>query len=96
MNADLVAFLINLGASIVRIYELLIVARIVLSWFVRDWYHPVVRALDVMTEPYLRIFRSFLPPLGGLDFSPMVALLVLDQGWALIASLLWRLANGGY
>ena len=96
MDINLVDFLIRLGSNLVHLYELLIVARIILSWFVRDWYHPVVRALDAMTEPYLRLFRSFLPPLGGIDFSPMVALLVLDMGWQLVASLLLRLSYGGF
>ena len=96
MDTNLVDFLIRLGSSLVHLYELLIVARIVLSWFIRDYYHPVVRALDAMTDPYLRLFRSFLPPLGGIDFSPMVALLVLDMGWGLIADLLQRLAYWGF
>jgi YggT family protein len=38
----------------------------------------VWEAVDSLTGPYLRIFRRFIPPLGRLDFSPVVALLTLQ------------------
>jgi YggT family protein len=34
--------------------------------------------LSQLTDPYLNIFRSIIPPLGGIDFSPILALLLLQ------------------
>ncbi|MRR11919.1 YggT family protein [bacterium] len=48
-----------------------------------DVYH----ALGTIAEPWLGIFRRFVPPLGMIDISPIIAIVVLD----LIQSLLYRL-----
>ena len=67
-------------ASLVRLYTIVIVVRIVLSWFppgggamsmVHDWLYRI-------TEPVLGPVRRRLPPLGGLDLSPIVVLLFLQ------------------
>jgi YggT family protein len=59
------------------LYELAFVARALLSWVRVSPYHPLVRFLEAITEPVLRPVRRFVPPTGGVDFSPMVALLLL-------------------
>jgi YggT family protein len=61
------------------LYEFAIVARALLPWFRISPYHPVMRFLIQITEPLLAPIRRNLPTVGGLDFSPMVALLIL---WA--------------
>jgi uncharacterized protein YggT (Ycf19 family) len=62
------------------VYTLTILLYILTSW-VRLPYSPTLnriqRFLYDVCEPYLRIFRRFLPSLGGLDLSPMVAVIVL-------------------
>jgi len=68
--------LINLAFTL---YEFAIIARALLPWFRVDPYHPVMRFLIQITEPLLAPIRRNLPTMGGLDFSPMVALLIL---WA--------------
>ncbi|HIE12501.1 MAG TPA: YggT family protein [Desulfotomaculum sp.] len=60
------------------VYALLIFARVLLSWFRPNPYQPVVRFIYELTDPYLRIFRRFIPPVGAVDFSPLVGLLVLQ------------------
>jgi len=67
---------INLAFTL---YEFAIIARALLPWFRVDPYHPVMRFLIQITEPLLAPIRRNLPTMGGLDFSPMVALLIL---WA--------------
>jgi|SRR5437588_3291677 len=64
---------------VVRIETLLIFARVLLSWFpgIPPW-HPLVRALAAVTDPVLLPFRRMLPTIGGLDFSPIVAIVVLQ------------------
>lgn len=67
------------------VYIALVFANILISWIPRMPYRPWLRAmLDFVTEttnPYLNIFRRFLPPIGGggfaLDLSPMIGIIVL-------------------
>jgi YggT family protein len=56
---------------------LAIMARIILSWFRFDPYHPVSVFLYRVTEPILGFFRGIIPPVGMLDLSPIVAIIVL-------------------
>jgi YggT family protein len=67
------------------LYEFAIVARVLLPWFRVSPYHPAMQFLIQITEPLLAPIRRNLPTIGGFDFSPMVALLIL---WA--AELLLR------
>jgi YggT family protein len=62
----------------IAVYTLMIFAYVILSW-VRSPYstHPVVRFLHDVCDPYLRLFRRFLPPLGPVDLSPIVAVITL-------------------
>jgi uncharacterized protein YggT (Ycf19 family) len=64
----------------IYVYVLLIFVYILTSW-VRLPYTPWVRRLSDflrdVCEPYLRLFRRILPPLGPLDLSPVVAIVVL-------------------
>jgi YggT family protein len=82
-----VGLLLDLGSSLAQfvrvfifVYTLLILAYILTSW-IRLPYSPtlnrVQRFLYDVCDPYLRIFRRFIPPLGPLDLSPMVAIIVL-------------------
>jgi len=59
------------------IYSFAIIARSLLPWFRVDPYHPAVQFLIQITEPLLAPIRRSIPLIGGLDFSPMVALLIL-------------------
>jgi YggT family protein len=58
-------------------FYLAIMARIILSWFRFDPYHPVSLFLFRVTEPILAFFRGFIPPVGMLDLSPIVTIVVL-------------------
>lgn len=74
----------NVALVIARLfdaYSLLIVVWCVLSWFPRrpgSWVEVASDAIGTLVEPYLRLFRRILPPMGGIDFSPVVAILVLE------------------
>jgi len=60
----------------------LIFARIIVSFLqvvVKiDPYNPVIRFVYEITEPLMAPFRRIIPPLGGMDFSPIVLFLVLQ------------------
>jgi YggT family protein len=74
------------------VYMILIFARILLSWIPRIPYNPVLSAvigfIHEVTDPYLRLFRRIIPPLGGggfaLDLSPIVAIIVLILAQSII------------
>lgn len=71
--------LTNSLANFLQIYLLLIIVRILLTWFQTvGWANQVASFLSPITDPYLNIFRSFIPPIGGLDLSPILAIFVLQ------------------
>jgi YggT family protein len=81
--------------TLVTVYVVLIVIRIIMSWIPRMPYN---RYLDMVltfvkdvTDPYLNLFRRFIPPIrigpGALDLSPIVALLVLGIVGGIVANL---------
>lgn len=65
--------------NFLNIYLVLLVVRILLSWFqTSDWALQAMGFLSPITDPYLNLFRSFIPPLGGLDLSPILAIFLLQ------------------
>ncbi|MGM3308313.1 YggT family protein [Anabaena sp. WFMT] len=71
--------LFNTLATFITIYGYLLISRILLTWFPQiNWYNQPFAALSQITDPYLNLFRSIIPPLGGMDFSPMVAIILLQ------------------
>ncbi len=58
-------------------YIWIIIGRAVISWVNADPYNPIVRFLIQVTEPALTKIRRYLPPMGGLDLSPMVLILAV-------------------
>jgi len=69
--------LLRLVDLVFTLYTLAFIARALLSWFRISYYHPVARFLIQITEPVLAPLRRFIPPMGGLDVTPMVALFIL-------------------
>ena len=75
-----------------NIYLLMLLIHILLSWFQLP-YNPVLSRIRGFLydacEPYLRIFRGIIPAAGGLDFSPMIAIIVLGFASRLVVNLLY-------
>jgi YggT family protein len=64
-----------------------IIVRILFSWFsMGNSGGPIVRLLDDITEPILAPFRRVIPPLGMLDISPIVAILLIQFVTGLLAA----------
>lgn len=59
-------------------FSLVLVAGALLSWVNPDPRNPIVNAIYGISEPLLTPFRRFIPSLGGIDFSPLVALLAFQ------------------
>ncbi|HWE82326.1 MAG TPA: YggT family protein [Gaiellaceae bacterium] len=77
----------------ISVYILVLVLLILSSWIPRIPYelNPVLRFLHDVCDPYLNLFRRFIPPFGPLDVSPMVAIVVLVVLRQEIPALLGRL-----
>ncbi|MBW4474431.1 MAG: YggT family protein [Stenomitos rutilans HA7619-LM2] len=77
--SSLIPLLFQTIVTFINIYTALLFIRILLSWFPNiNWFDPPFSILSQLTDPYLNVFRSIIPPLGGLDFSPILALLLLQ------------------
>lgn len=78
------------------VYWILIIAYIVVQWYVgfggripyARWSSAVLGFLRETVEPYLRIFRRFLPSFGGLDLSPILAIFVLFFAQSIVVGLI--------
>ena len=66
-------------AQFIQIYLILLLIRVLLTWFPSvDWSKAPFSILSQLTDPYLNLFRSIIPPLGGIDFSPILAFFALQ------------------
>lgn len=60
-----------------NIYFILLLIRLLGSWIPSIAHSKFMRFVSFYTDPYLNIFRKIIPPIGGLDLSPILALFVL-------------------
>ncbi|HET7428483.1 MAG TPA: YggT family protein [Gaiellales bacterium] len=82
---------LNFLTALYYVYTILIFLYILMSWVqlpYNVWIGRVRTFLHDTVEPYLGIFRRIIPPLGGLDLSPIVALIVLQLIYRVIATIL--------
>jgi len=56
---------------------IIVIARAVLSWVSPDPYNPIVRMINQLSEPLLFPIRRRVPYIGGMDFSPIILLMVI-------------------
>ena len=100
-------FIGYVGDAILSLLILAIIINAILSWLVafdvvnlRNRYvYQFSRALDAVCAPILRPLQKIIPPLGGIDITPLIALIVL-QGirsylWTALINYLIGLASGG-
>ena len=62
----------------VYVFLFAVFIRVLLSWVAPDAYSPVSTLLDTLSEPLLRPARRLLPPIAGLDLSPIVVIILLQ------------------
>ncbi|HXA42353.1 MAG TPA: YggT family protein [Candidatus Solibacter sp.] len=70
--------IVRLVSAVIQLFVFLIVARAIGSFFIRDWSSGIARFLWDVTEPVLAPVRRLLPPFGGIDFSPLVVIILLQ------------------
>ncbi|NLX11028.1 MAG: YggT family protein [Chloroflexi bacterium] len=61
-----------------QMYSFVILARVLMSWVNIDPYSPLARTIYNLTEPVLQPIRNLLPPAAGLDFSPIIAMILIQ------------------
>jgi len=62
---------------VITAYTWIIIIRALISWVNPDPYNPIVQFLYRCTDPVLNIIRRRLSPIGGIDFSPILVILIL-------------------
>ena len=94
--ANPVIALINL---LLNLYWWVVIIAVIVSWLIafnvintyNNFVRTLLRALEALTEPVFRRIRKVVPPIGGLDLSPLVVLVAI---WFIQYSLTW--ASGRY
>ena len=72
--------LLQVLATMLRLYSLMLVVYALLSWVMHEQhYPPAVRWLQSMVEPVLSRIRKVIPPISGIDFSVIAALLIIEM-----------------
>ena len=65
-------------AKFIEVYSFIVLASVLISWTGLPKDNPIVETLDTLTEPLLAPIRSFMPDMGGMDFSPIVLIFGLN------------------
>ncbi|WP_226037950.1 YggT family protein [Aquibacillus saliphilus] len=83
--------LFSIVSTVMELYSFALIAYILMSWFPGARESSIGSFLGRIVEPYLEPFRKIIPPLGMIDISPIVAILVLQFAstglWALYGML---------
>jgi YggT family protein len=79
--------LIQIVQAAAWIFTLMVIADVILSYFMNP-YHPVRVFLDRIVQPLLRPIQRVLPPMAGIDFSPMILLVLVSVLESVLLSLL--------
>ncbi|KAF0653795.1 MULTISPECIES: YggT family protein [Cyanophyceae] len=92
---SILVFLLQVLAQTLSIYLLVLLVRVLLSWFPNlDWSNPLLSSVSAITDPYLNAFRGLIPPLGGLDLSALVAFIALQLAQSLLGASIASLSGG--
>ena len=74
----LVLSLLELAILSVQIFSFAIIIQVILSWIAPGQNNPLTAIIHQLAEPVLRPFRRVIPSLGGIDISPLIALILLQ------------------
>ncbi len=79
--------IIELAVHSLQLFFFVVLISVILSWVAPQTYHPIVAMISSLAEPVLRPFRKIIPSLGGLDISPIFAIILLQAGTIFLDSL---------
>ncbi|MDA9112335.1 YggT family protein [Gammaproteobacteria bacterium] len=87
-NSDLLVYAaINVLSSVSQILLFAVIGGVILSWVAPSSPHPLLKLINEMSDKILTPIRNYLPSMGGLDFSPLLVLILLNQVDVLLASI---------
>ncbi len=69
----------------------IVIGRCILSFVRHDPYQPVIKFIYDVSEPIMAPFRRLIPPTGGIDFSPIFAVLALTLVQRLVINILYSI-----
>ncbi|MEH6648763.1 MAG: YggT family protein [Motiliproteus sp.] len=70
--------LVGLLSMILDVYFYAVIASVIVSWVAPNSYHPAPQLINQLTEPLFKLARKVVPPIGGLDLSPILIFLVIQ------------------
>ncbi len=76
--------IVDLVLLTLNLFMFAIIIRIILSWVAQGAYNPAVAIITTLTEPILQPFRRYMPRMGGLDISPLFAIIFIIAATILI------------
>ncbi len=82
------SFIILVINIFAELFFLALIIRIILSWINVSPYNPISKITYQITEPLLGKIRQYIKPLGMFDFSPMIAIIILEVIQRIASSLL--------
>ena len=86
-NAAIAPLLFVSISKFLEYYSYILFVRLLLTWFPNiDWMQQIVGFLSPITDPYLNLFR-FVPPIGTIDLSPIIAIFALQFAMSAMESL---------
>lgn len=72
-----VLFVMSMASTIINFFMFCIFIMVILSWVAQGSYNPMAEIMRQITEPIMAPARKVIPPMGGLDLSPMIVLMLL-------------------
>ncbi len=82
----IVLIIANLLKTVIYVHMFIIIIQIVISWVNPGAYNPITVIMYQLSEPILKPARRLIPPAGGFDFSPMIAIIVMQLMIILLVS----------
>ena len=93
LGSLLILSLAELLGLLLNVFLFSIFIQVIISWVNPGTYNPVISLLYSITEPLLRPCRRLIPPISGMDLSPLVALLAIQLAKMLLLPPLFQLAH---
>lgn len=79
--------LIELVSIILSLLTYAIIIRAIMSWFRPNPRNSLVRLIHRVTDPVLRPLENIIPPIGGIDFTPLIAIILLQLAQGILPAL---------
>lgn len=80
--------IVTIIIAFARVYEWVVIISVLMSWIIRDPYHPVRQGVDNLVRPLLEPIRRMMPSTGMFDFSPIILIILIRVVTILLVSLL--------